>query len=119
MKRYIHSNEDHEDWYDENGERHPWFVVHVDLDKRDKELREDPKGRKAWSLLDRKDVRDYDGFWTNYSLYFNKVTNEYVTVFGDPDIYRPENGDTDAEFDNEEEAWEFFYDYKGYEDEEE
>ena len=70
---------DHEDWYDENGERHPWWEVHVDLDKVGKELEEDPNGRKVWSLLDRKDVKDYDGFWTNYSLYFNKVTNEYVT----------------------------------------
>ena len=64
-----------------------------------------------WELLDRKDVKDSDDFWTKYSLYHNIVTDQYVAVFGDPDYYRPEDGDYDAEFDSEEEAYEWFEDY--------
>lgn len=69
-----------------------------------------------WELLDRKDVMDSDGFWTEYSLYTNPDTGEFVTVFGDHDIYRPEYGDIDAEFDSQEEAQEFFDDYSGFDE---
>ena len=65
-----------------------------------------------WELVDRKDVLDFDGFYTKYSLYHNIRTHEWVTVFGDPDIYRPEDGESDAEFDNESEAREFFDSYQ-------
>lgn len=67
--------------------------------------------RSVWELLERKDVKDSDDFWTKYSLYHNIATDQYVTVFGDPDYYRPEDGDYDAEFDSEAEAYEWFEDY--------
>ena len=65
----------------------------------------------AWERLDCKRVLDQDGFWTEYCLYHNTVTGQYVTVFGDSDLYRPEDGYFDMEFDSESEAWEFFEDY--------
>ncbi len=65
-----------------------------------------------WHLIDRKAVMDSDGFYTEYSLYGHD-DGRYATVFGDHDIYRPEDEDFDAEFDSEWEAREWFDDYRG------
>ena len=70
-----------------------------------------------FEYVDRKDVMDSDGFYTKYSLYYDVLNDRYVTVFGDPDLYRPEDGDYDAEFDSEWEAREWFDSYTGFEDE--
>ena len=67
-----------------------------------------------WELVDRKSVEDSDGFVTEYSWY--KRGDEHVMVFGDSDIYSPEDGDYDAEFDNEERAREWFSNYEGFTD---
>ena len=69
-----------------------------------------------WELVDRKSVLDYDGFYTEYSMYTDG--ERYVMVFGDSDIYRPEDGDWDWETDSEETAYEWFSHYNGFEDEE-
>ena len=70
-----------------------------------------------WEEVERKDVQDSDGFWTDYTLYHNVVTDQWATVFGDKDIYTPEQGYFDMEFDSESEARDFFYDYEGLVDE--
>ena len=69
-----------------------------------------------WELIDRKSVLDSDGFYTDYSLYYNEDGDYYVTVFGDSDIYHPEDGNFDAEFDSESEALEWFDSYTGFDD---
>lgn len=69
-----------------------------------------------WEFMDRKQVLDYNGFYTDYTLYHNKETGEWVTVFGDRDLYRPEDGNFDAEFDTEWEAREWFDSYSTDED---
>ena len=77
-----------------------------------------------WELLDRKDVRDFDGFWTEYSLYTNGEM--FVCVYGDSELYRPEDDDNwDFSTADEDEAWEWFLSYESdaeweleYEDEE-
>ena len=71
-----------------------------------------------YELLERKDVLDSDGFCTEYSLYYDIVEDRWVTVFGDSDIYSPEDEEFDAEFDNESEAYEWFESYEGFDDEE-
>lgn len=71
-----------------------------------------------WEQVDHKDVMDSDGFYTDYTLYYNPSTDTYGAVFGDRDIYRPEDGYFDAEFDNYQEAREWFDDYNGFEDSE-
>lgn len=70
----------------------------------------------CWELVDRKSVPDSDGFYTDYCLYYNFCEDYYATVFGDRDLYRPEDGNFDAEFDNEAEALEWFENYNGFED---
>jgi hypothetical protein len=64
-----------------------------------------------------KQVPDMDGFLTDYTMYIRNEDGWYVCVFGDKDIYGPDYYDWECE--TEEEAWEWFNDYKGFEDEEE
>lgn len=64
-----------------------------------------------WQLLRRKDVMDWDGFWTEYSLYKSEDGSKYVCVFGDSEIYTPENGDWDFETEFATEAIEWFENY--------
>lgn len=64
-----------------------------------------------------KQVPDSDGFYTDYTMYRNVETGEYVFVFGDNDYYSPEDGNYDYECDSEEEAWEWYNSYNGFDDE--
>ena len=75
-------------------------------------------GYTEWDLVDTKYVRDFDGFMTDYTLWYNQFEDVYICVFGDRDIYYPENSDWDAEFESYEEAREWFDDYVGADDEE-
>ena len=72
----------------------------------------------AWEWLATKDVTDSDGFVTDYSLYRNRDTGLYVCIFGDKDLYRPGETYYDFETENEQEAWEWFDSYNGFEDDE-
>lgn len=82
----------------------------VDID----EETEDPK----WICLDIKHVRDSDGMMTDYALYTNKDEDKYICMFGDADVYAPDEMYADAEFDTEDEALEWFENYVGPGDEE-
>ncbi len=63
-----------------------------------------------------KQVPDWDGFYTDYTMYRNVETGEYVFVFGDNDIYSPEDSDHDYECETEDEAYEWFDSYTGFDD---
>lgn len=93
--------------------------------------------------IDSKQVKDSDGFWTDYTMYMKVETTtdkwfeflksadakkgkipkdfktSYVFIFGDNDYYEPEISDVDYECDTEEEAYEWFDNYNGFEDEDE
>lgn len=73
--------------------------------------------KARYELLDRKDVLDFDGFYTKYSMYKDTEDDRYVFVFGDPDIYRPEDEDFDYECESESEAYEWFDSYRGADEE--
>ncbi len=73
---------------------------------------------ETWDLIARRDIKDADGFMTEYCLY-ESDTGRIVTVYGDSDFYRPENGDIDEEFESMEEAEEWFYNFDPFGDEEE
>lgn len=64
-----------------------------------------------WEEIDHKMIHDFDGFLTDYTLYHNVITDEYACVSGDKDIYRPEYGEFDTEFDNYDEAIDWFNNY--------
>ena len=66
-----------------------------------------------WTLVQRKIVHDSDGFLTEYSWYYEGV--QHVFVFGDSDIYRPEDEWFDWECESWDEATEWFDAYEGVE----
>lgn len=73
-------------------------------------------GYTEWDEIDSKSVQDSDGFWTDYTMWYNQFQDKYVFTFGDKDIYYPENSDWDWECETEDEAWEWFNDYEGFTD---
>ena len=95
------------------------------LDDADEEIdtEEDPtEGR--FKYIASKSVMDSDGFYTDYTWYFDKEEGKHVFVFGDTDMYYPEDGDYDWEVEGDderaqEEAQEWFDSYDGIFDESE
>lgn len=68
-----------------------------------------------WRELASKSVEDSDGFNTDYTLYTNGST--FICMFGDKDIYEPDEAYADYETENEEEAYSWFDNYEGFADE--
>ena len=66
-----------------------------------------------WENKGTKEVPDpMDGFITEYSLWQNQETKEWVCIFGDTDLYNPNNSEPDVSFEqNEEEARSWFENY--------
>lgn len=69
-----------------------------------------------WRELASKSVEDSDGFNTDYTLYTNGET--YICMFGDKDLYEPDEAYADYETENEQDAWDWFNSYTGFADEE-
>jgi hypothetical protein len=67
---------------------------------------------------DVKSVTDSDGFMTEYTMYYDSDLDRYVFVFGDTDLYDPNDGydEFDYECDSRREAEEWFDDYNGFDD---
>jgi hypothetical protein len=82
----------------------------------DDELFNDNLENSPYTEISSKSVPDFDGFMTDYTMYMNINTGEYVFILGDKDIYTPEDGDFDWECETEEEAREWFDSYNGYDD---
>ena len=81
---------------------------------------DDDEDLGGWILVETKSVQDYDGFYTDYTLWYNENVDEWVTIFGDNDLYNPTNKYSDAEFGhNEDEAYEWFESYSTEEDDDE
>lgn len=68
-----------------------------------------------YTKVSSKTVMDSNGFYTEYTWYRDKDGNN-VFVFGDPDIYRPEDGDFDYETESNKVAVEWFDNYRGFEE---
>lgn len=81
---------------------------------RDKVLGEGMVIREAYyKEIRSKTVYDSDGFTTEYTLYHNTDDDTYLCIFGDRELYTPEDTDPDMEFESEDEALEWFNDYEG------
>jgi hypothetical protein len=87
-------------------------------DMKVKESYNDLEG-STYEMLDTKTVYDYDGFTTDYTLYVTDSQSgpHFVCVFGDRDLYDPNDGSVDFDFetDDYDEALEWFDNYTGYE----
>lgn len=73
---------------------------------------------EQYTYVKSKDVNDADGYLTEYTMYYDEVEDRYVFVFGDSDIYNPNDGyeEFDYECDTEREADEWFDNYEGFAD---
>lgn len=71
-----------------------------------------------WEELDSKMVYDADGFTTDYTLYKQVDAEYYVCIFGDKDLYTPDNMEPDFETEIKDEAWDWFMEYESLEGEE-
>lgn len=78
---------------------------------KEEAMDESEKLKETWEEVDSKSVQDSDGFSTDYTLYKNNE-GKYRCVFGDKDVYTPDE-DSDMDFDNEDEAREWFNSYEG------
>lgn len=67
-----------------------------------------------WRELETKHITDSDGFLTDYTLYTNGVT--YICMYGDKDVYSPDIDEADYESDSEDEAYEWFNNYNGFDE---
>lgn len=75
----------------------------------------DYKDNKAsWELVNCKSVKDSDGFMTEYCWYTDG--NKHIFMFGDSDIYDPDEDYADYVADSENEAQEWFDSYTGFSD---
>ena len=77
-----------------------------------------PYESDVWEFVSSKSVRDSDGFFTEYTLYYNTEEDRYVCIFGDSDLYDPTNTEPDFECEEKWEAFEWFNDYVGPGDDE-
>lgn len=82
----------------------------------DDELFKNNLENSPYTEIASKQVPDSDGFMTDYTMYRNINTGEYVFVFGDKDVYSPDNGNSDWSCDTEAEAQEWFNNYNGFEE---
>ena len=63
-----------------------------------------------------KTIRDWEGFWTEYALYYNPDEKLYFCVYGDTDLYSPYDSDHDMEFGDDREAALLWFEGYGEED---
>lgn len=51
---------------------------------------------KDYEMIDTRKVLNYDGFWTDLTLYRNTKKDFYVIIVGDIDVYPPNEEDCDG-----------------------
>lgn len=73
----------------------------------------------GYTLVDTKTVTDEDGFNTDYTWYKRESDGMNVFVFGDTDLYFPQDEYFDWEEEDDEAAKEWFDSYEGFDEEEE
>lgn len=66
-----------------------------------------------WEMLQTKSVEDADGFMTDYTLYKHSTEDKYICMFGDSELYEPDEAYADWEGETEAEALEWFNSYSG------
>lgn len=71
-----------------------------------------------WVYVKSKEVKDSDGFLTDYTMYKNQDGSKYIFMLGDKDYEEPDESYADWEAETEKEANEWFDSYTGFEDEE-
>lgn len=76
---------------------------------------DDDEYTSDFTYIDSKEVTDSNGFITEYTWYKSEDGNN-VFIFGDPDMYRPEDGNYDYQTEDDNIAYEWFNSYTGFDD---
>ena len=78
------------------------------------------KDTQDWEEVASKQVLDSDGFYTDYTWYKTNTPDgeKHIFIFGDKDIYEPDEGYADWISYTEQSAKEWFDNYNGFEDDE-
>ena len=103
MKRYIKSNQLD---IEEDADR-------ITIGSFEQLNYDDPE---SWEMLEHKSVPDSDGFYTDYTLYAAKDGSLFICMFGDRDLYEPSLSYSDFDTESIDEAYEWFEDYTGFDD---
>ena len=83
------------------------------------ELEHSNNGDEHYEEIATKEIRDEDGYMTDYTMYHNLWKGTYIFMFGDKDITEPDEDYSDHECETREEADEWFESYKGFEEDDE
>ena len=113
-----------------NGTRDEWYTIRTDYkyiidfignetNKNESLNESDSEEESRFERIKGKSVMDTDGFYTDYTMYYDTLLDKYVFVFGDEELYSPESSNFDWECDSEREANEWFNGYNGYDEYEE
>lgn len=86
---------------------------------RDNNIKLSDSERDRYEYIRSKSVMDSDGFYTDYTMYYDPEEDVYLFIFGDNDLYDPTNTEPDMEADSEEAANEWFDSYNGFEEDDE
>lgn len=76
-------------------------------------------GESDFEQMAHKMVMDSDGFMTDYTLYSAENENGgafYVCIFGDKELYTPDEDEPDFTTESREEAFEWFENYNGFDE---
>ena len=71
-----------------------------------------------YKFIKSKSVLDSDGFYTDYTMYYDTESDQYIFIFGDNDLYDPATSDWDWTCEGERQANEWFDSYNGFADDE-
>jgi hypothetical protein len=82
------------------------------------ELEHINNGEEHYEEIATKEVRDADGYKTEYTMYHNVWKDTYIFMFGDRDVTEPDDDYADYECETLKEAKEWFESYNGFGDEE-
>lgn len=71
---------------------------------------------ETWIEVKSKQIKDFDGFLTDYTMYKNDNGSKYIFMFGDKDYEEPNEEYADWEAETEKQANDWFNSYEGFED---
>lgn len=112
-QNYNHISDFNKFWSDMTDE----YTSYPLSDHEDSETDLDDDDDSEWKYIKSKSVLDSDGFYTDYTLYQNVLTGEFICMYGDNDVYEPDPDYADWSGDSEQEAMEWFDNYEtGYEE---
>ena len=69
-----------------------------------------------YKFIKSKRVLDSDGFYTDYTMYYDTESDQYIFIFGDNDLYDPATSDWDWTCEGERQANEWFDSYNGFDE---